>query len=213
MKTTTSAQKRGTVIWLAAIAVLALGASVAQAVPVDFDGDIDGSDLYPIRLEDPEEGIFGSDGFDIDGVEFARDTGWFYIGVDTVGDFDPNGGAAGFPAETEFLFRIDDGNTTMLFTLVSDDFGISMSLAGGSLAGADWDAKIGTDLEIRISNTLLAGFDHTSFFFLARLDNIDMDPDDIIAGSVVGVPEPAALSLVATGSLLVFLKKRRRAAA
>lgn len=186
--------------------------SRAAAAPIDFDGNVDGDDSYVFRLEDDEEAEYGTDSFDIDAVEFDLDGPWLYIGVDTVGLFDRDGGPTAFPAITQFIFFLDDGGQDHLFTLLID--ATDMLMYQGTVPvplATGWEAAIGTDLEIRLdSAALLAGFDYDGFGFQGRLDNSDTQADDVITG-IVPIPEPASIFLLGVGGL-AGLKRRRRAA-
>jgi len=219
MKRTTA---RSSTVWrhalaLALLAGLFVAASPTLAMPVplliNFDGSVGTDDLYAFRLEDAnQEEDFGGLGLDIDGVEFQADDTWFYIGLDTMGDFDRDGGPTSDWQETVFDFRqVSDPQSPYLFRLTTDDATEDLILRGVSLLASDWEVAIGTDLEIRIKLDVLTGFDYTDFYFRGLLDNNDDAPDDVVEGQVIGVPEPAALSVVAVGSILVLLKKRRRA--
>jgi len=184
--------------------------SGAAAAPIDFDGNVDGDDSYVFRLEDDEEAQYGTDSFDIDAVKFDLDDPWLYIGVDTVGLFDRDGGPTAFPAITQFIFFLDDGSQDHLFTLLID--ATDMLMYQGTVPvplAAGWEAAIGMDLEIRLdSAALLAGFDYDEFFFYGRLDNADTYPDDVIAGTVP-IPEPASAALMLVAGAIA-LKARRK---
>ncbi len=181
----------------------------AVASPITFDGTVDAGDTYPAWIDDPAEGVFGSDGLDIDGVGFDEIAGWLYIGVDTVGQFDRDGGPTAFPQVTQFLFRLNDGSQTHTYMMLIDGGAIAM-FEGITPILAGWTAQIANDLEIRLDTTvLMPGFDHHDFFFQARLDNSDYYADDVIAGDI-GIPEPTTMSLLAIGSLAA-LRRRSRA--
>lgn len=184
-----------------------VSACALEATPlsVDFDGDVDSNDNYAVRVDDPNEGVYGSPSFDIDAVEFHVDDTWFYIGVDTMGDFDRNGGATAFPPVTQFLFLLDDGAMSFFFTFRSDDTSMQMFHDSTPIPGG-WEAEIGSDLEIRLSSDMLTGFDFLDFSFRARLDNSDTHADDIIAA--VGVPEPATMGLLALGAIALLRRRR-----
>ena len=60
----------------------------ASAIPIDFDGDVDGDDAYLHVLSDVNEGPPGwvpgiPDDLDIKEVGFDIDNDWFYIGLAT----------------------------------------------------------------------------------------------------------------------------------
>ena len=195
------------------VSVLAFGvaagmlAAPAGASPI-FDGNYDGNAVYTYRDDDTGEADFGGDSWDIAGVGFAWDADWMYICLDTVAKFDSDGGAGAFPQQTVFLFQSSDATDSFFFILTMDGTD-DLNLVGiGPVADADWDLEIDNDMELRIDLGLLADLDTTDFNFIGRLDNSAAAPDDII--QVVGIPEPAALSIVAIGSLLLVMRRKRR---
>jgi len=190
------------------LAFVSACALAVTPLSVDFDGDVDSDDNYAVRADDPNEGVYGSPSFDIDAIEFYRDDTWFYMAVDTMDDFDRNGGATAFPRVTQFLFLLDDGAMSFFFTFRSDDTSVQIFHDSTPLSGG-WEAEIGSDLEIRLANDMLAGFDFLDFSFLVRLDNSDTYADDVAgAAAVSNTPEPTTMGLLALGAIALLRRRR-----
>ena len=192
--------------------VLFVSVSGAMALPINFDGNIGIPDNYAIIKDDPNEAAFGADSFDIDAVLFDMDSNFLYIGVDTIGAFDRNGGATAFPPVTQFLFQLDDGSASYFFTLLINDTSTTMfqGVSPIPLPVTIWDAMIDNDLEIRFDSTMMPGFNWDDFAFQARLDNSDTAADDVISARVTDIPEPATMSLQGLGAI-ALLRRRRKA--
>jgi len=188
------------------VGIVSLCASAAWGAPVQLDGNVDSHDAYSIHVEDPNEGIFGGDSFDVDAMDFDESGGWLYVGVDTIGPFDRNGAGGASPPQTELWLEFRDAATgLMLFKLTLTDGGETMKLDDVALDGSLWDAEVADDLEFRVDQSLLAGL-VSPYDFKARLDNAALPSDDIVTGQV---PEPATLALLTLGGVAGLLRRRR----
>ena len=186
-------------------------ASGVRATPV-FDGNVDAANYAVVEADDDlSEPIFGDSMWDITQVAFDRDPAWFYIGVDvdnTDGKFDVNGQDL-LPPATQLLVLLDDGVISKLFTLILSDATQKLFL-NGTEQTTGWAVVTHNDVELMLDNDLLnSGFDYEEFYFQCRLDNSAGMPDDTMAESIVGVPEPATLALVAFGGLALLRRRRR----
>lgn len=190
--------------------VLGLGGS-AWALPVTVDGNIDGADNYFATIDDDNaEAAFESTSWDIDMVRFDTDSNWFYIGLDTVGRFDPDGSESSFLDKTVFFgFVISDVVNRYAFNLTSTVAGFTLTIDGVTLTqGTDYVAANDNDLELKIARDRVAGIGE-DFFFAAQLDNTGFGIDDQVSGEVTGVPEPGTMALLAIGGLLALSRRRR----
>ena len=186
-------------------------ASGVRAAPI-FDGNVDAANYAVVEADDDlSEPIFGDSMWDITQVAFDRDPAWFYIGVDvdnTDGKFDVNGQDL-LPPATQLLVLLDDGVISKLFTLILSDATQKLFL-NGTEQTTGWAVVTDNDVELMLDNDLLnSGFDYEEFYFQCRLDNSAGMPDDTMAESIVGVPEPATLALVAFGGLALLRRRRR----
>ena len=185
-------------------------ASGVRAAPI-FDGNVDAANYAVVEADDDlSEPIFGDSMWDITQVAFDRDPAWFYIGVDvdnTDGKFDVNGQDL-LPPATQLLVLLDDGVISKLFTLILSDATQKLFL-NGTEQTTGWAVVTDNDVELMLDNDLLnSGFDYEEFYFQCRLDNSAGMPDDTMAESIVGVPEPATLALVAFGGLALLRRRR-----
>ena len=194
--------------------LVALCASAASAAPVDilFDGNVDPNvtDFYFHKLpDDIAEAPFESTSWDVAAAYLDMDDDWLYMGLDTVGPFDPNGGDTSFlRKETQFFgVLIPSPDVQYVFELSSNDDGITLKLNGIVLTDDQYDALRGTDLEIRISLALLTDLG-LEFFMQAQLDDTGFGQDDQIAGQIT-LPEPGTIALLSLGGVALALRRRR----
>jgi hypothetical protein len=197
------------------VLVVALCGSLALAGPITFDGTVDPNEPYVAFLNDDNgEAGLGTSSFDIDRVGFDQDADWFYIGLDTVGMYDPNGNVGAYPESTFVNIVLDDGSSTLMFNFASSDSGDMMYANGGTPLAAGWESEYDQDLELRFDNSLFAGFNVQNMFVRMSLEDFDwsqtVDVDDVVTGQVIGVPEPATLSLLGLGAGAMLIRRRRR---
>jgi len=214
--------------WRSCVSVLAFGlaaallAAPAGAVPIVLDGNYDGSDVYDVEVPDDVNDLGLSavfydpwKPFDITMAGYAWDTDSFYIGLDTVGDFMREGGGGASPEETVFKFEII--TDTMLYRLTMDSANavLEKRLVNNGLTDwveipeAQWQVATDTDMEFRIDIAALGGVDVNSLEIKCQLEDNAWMPDDVT--DPVVLPEPAALTLLAIGGLVMVIRRKRLA--
>ncbi len=191
--------------------VVGFFASMAFAGPITFDGTVGPTEYMKFLNDDNAEGDFGTPSFDIDRVGFDQDADWLYVGIDTIGTYDPNGNDEAFPQSTFVNLVLADGSSTLHFSFASSDLSNLMYLDGVPLL-TGWEAAYDQDLELRLDNTLFAGFNTADMSVRMSLEDLEWegtaDVDDVAIGQVVGVPEPASLALLAMGMGAVLIRRR-----
>ncbi|HET6430081.1 MAG TPA: PEP-CTERM sorting domain-containing protein [Phycisphaerae bacterium] len=191
------------------IGVVLACASYGWAIPITVDGVIDGNDSYAATLSDAtgEPGLESSD-WDISQAHFDLDANWLYMGLETVGGFDRNGGNTSLFGTTLFLGLIDSTGSPHSFGLVTTASSVLLNVDNVMLTeNVDYVVGIGSALELKLDRSRIPTIG-SDFAFQAQLDDNGSGSDDQIAGQVIGVPEPATMALLAVGGVALLRRKR-----
>jgi len=191
------------------IGVVLASASYGWAIPITVDGVVDGNDNYAAVLNDAvgELGL-ESTAWDISKANFDLDANWLYVGLETVGGFDRNGGNTSMFGTTLFFGLIDSTGSPYTFGLVTTASSVLLNVDGVTLTeNVDYVAGIGWALELKLDRSKVPTIT-SDFAFQAQLDDNGSGSDDQIAGQLVGVPEPATMALLALGGVALLRRKR-----
>jgi hypothetical protein len=167
----------------------------------------------PFVITDPVEGTFESPSWDIQSVHISLvHLQGLFIGVDTVGPFDRDGGMTSALGETDVYmeFREYWGGAViqteeMVLTATTETYYENAMKSGGRYA-------IGTDLEIEIGaamqndlGMILDGRGKCRFYL--RLDDTGTGLHDEVFGII---PEPGTLALLALGAAAMIRRRVQR---
>lgn len=187
-----------------------LVAAIASALPVTFDGKIDGADNYFVTVADPNDpGI--DDNLDIESLNFDLDASWFYMGIGVwSGPMAVVGDPTSFLGMTLSFTEFIPGG--LLIVTLNGGGLVSTVLNGVTLAeGIDYDVLLGAGanggLELRIKESI---FSPLFFMVLAQLDGTGGDEDDQVLAFDVFVPEPMTMAVLAIGMPLMLIRRRRQ---
>ena len=202
---------RSTII-VSALGMVAFCAAAAVAAPVTLDGTVAVGE-YAAKIDDTVgvDGVYETEGWNIKSLHADRDSEWLYLGLEVYGTFDPDGTDPRRGAQTEF-----GGFVTLSAVLEYELSFISTSATAATLSidgvtltqGVDFDFKIGDDLELKFKKSFMPAV-ADAFAFYGWLDDHGNYQDDVIIGDFIGVPEPAAMSLLALGGLALLRRKLR----
>ena len=209
---------RKSLLWLAPV-VCVLALSVAQAAPITFDGQIDGSDSYLATITDDANDV-PDDDWDIATARFDLFGGWLWMGLEVqTGPIDPDGDHGSIPEETHIWGSFDTSwQLNQDLRVEMDANGVQTVRLNGTLltAGVDYYAALGTGatggLEMKIDATKVFGAGYSipqTLSFILQLDDTGLHPDDQVSGRV-DVPEPLTMGLLALGVPIILLRRRRR---
>ena len=197
---------------LLALGMIAFCAGTVLAAPINLDGIVVPGE-YVSKMDDTagEDGVY-LEGWNIKALHADMEGDWLYLGLDVDGTFDFDG--TGHDQETKFRGFVT--LSTVLeygFTFISTSAtAATFSIDGTTLTqGADFDFEIDDDLELMFKKSFMSQV-VDSFAFYGRLDNNAGPLDDEIQDTIVGVPEPASMGLLALGAMVSLARRRRRRA-
>jgi len=193
----------------------------AIAAPV-LDGQVQPApvtDFYTTTIVGTPDGTCAP-GLDISKLSFAFDDTYVYVGVSTIGPFNPSGSDQSIGGATTFtmgLYATDDSPMVRMFRVymtsptdvVGNLYASKCSNATPVWTTGQGDIAVaettnGGGLEFRIPRKELGDLG-TNFVVRAELDDNGGYTDDTISGQV---PEPATMTLLGLGALGLIIRRR-----